>query len=103
MDPVRVKTIKTWRHRPPQTYRCYRGFANFIIALSPRGSAFYCPFEREEVGSFILLTLFGTFEVAPYASAYKPERHSGVETDASEYALGGIFSQLYGLFFSSKA
>ena len=116
MDPDRVETIREWKSRPPQNYRDVQvllGFCNFYRRFIRGYSQLAQPLTTLLKGSKngkksgdlskewgepqreAFLTLLGAFETAPMLKHFDPERQSRVEADASDYALGGIFSQLY--------
>jgi hypothetical protein len=114
MDPQRVQTIKEWKAYPPKTYRDIQvllGFCNFYrrfirdyarlarpLTMLLKGSK-----NGRKMGDFdkewgdkqrqAFLRLLGAFEQAPLLRHYDPNAPCRVETDASKYALGAIFSQ----------
>jgi RNase H-like domain found in reverse transcriptase/Reverse transcriptase (RNA-dependent DNA polymerase)/Integrase zinc binding domain/Chromo (CHRromatin Organisation MOdifier) domain/Integrase core domain len=116
MDPNRVKIISEWKDHPPLTYRDVQvilGFCNFYRRFIRNYSRIARPLTALLKGSKngkkkgdlakewgnkerqAFLSLLGSFETAPLLRHYDPDLPSRVETDASDYALGSIFSQLF--------
>jgi hypothetical protein len=116
MDPQRIRTIQEWKESPPQTYRdvqVFLGFCNFYRRFIRQYANHSRPLSQLLKGSKngrksgdlkkewgpeqqqAFLTLLDAFTEAPILRHYDPARQSKIETDASDVALGAIYSQLF--------
>jgi hypothetical protein len=116
MDPQRIQTIQEWKDHPPQSYRdvqIFLGFCNFYRRFIRRYAHYSRPLSQLLKGSKngkkfgdlkkewgpqqeqAFHTLLDAFTKAPILRHYDPSKPSKIETDASDVALGAIFSQLF--------
>jgi hypothetical protein len=104
MDPEKVKTIQDWL--PPPTLRDlqrFLGFANFYRRFI-QGFSSICrplndllrkttPWKWEPVCDAAFRALKAAFASAPILAPFDYSRRTVLETDASDWASGGILSQ----------
>ena len=104
MDPEKVKAIVDWQ-TPTSTrgVRSFLGFANFyrrfirgfsdlirpLVALTQQGT----PFNWTNKHTQVFERLKQMFTTAPVLMQFDPDRETVVETDASNWATGGVLSQ----------
>ncbi|MBW0514846.1 hypothetical protein O181_054561 [Austropuccinia psidii MF-1] len=105
MDQAKVQQILNWR--PPRNLKAFQsflGFANFyrrliknyskkissLTSFLKKGSCF--PLNEEALSQFHQLKK--AFTTSPILSHFNPSLPTIVETDASNYALGAILSQV---------
>jgi RNase H-like domain found in reverse transcriptase len=105
MDPAKVKVIQEW----PESWKVkdiqsFLGFANFyrqyiynysdIMVPLTRLTQKNIPWNFDESCKLAFLTLKQAFISAPVLTHYKPGCPLVIETDASDYALAAILSQV---------
>ena len=116
MDPRRVQTISEWKDHPPKSYydvQVFLGFCNFYRRFIRSYATLSRPITRllkgsrqgKKTGNFALewkeeqqeafLAMLNAFTKAPILRHYDPQRPSKIETDASNVALGAIYSQKF--------
>ena len=111
MDQRRVAAIQEWPKRKSyQEVQVFLGFVNFyrrfihhysqiagpltgLLKGSQRGIK-SGPFEWPESADQVFRRLTDVFNKAPLLKHFDPQLSIRIETDASEYALAGILSQL---------
>jgi len=114
MDPARTATIRDWE--APKTYRdvqVFLGFCNFYRRFIYDYSTITRPLTSLLKGSIrgrksgdlarewgpnqqaAFDRLVRAFQEAPLLRHYDPQQRSRIETDASNAALGAIYSQLF--------
>jgi len=104
MDPAKTRVIHEWP--PPRTMRevqSFLGFANFYRRFIENYSKVAYPltiltrkdkpFQWTDKAQSAFDNLKTAFTTAPVLAHYNPEFPCVVETDASDYSLGGILSQ----------
>jgi hypothetical protein len=105
MDPAKVKVIQDWPEpQKVKDIQSFLGFANFyrqyIHNYSDIVVPLTCltqkniPWNFDESCKFAFLTLKQAFISAPVLTHYKPGCPLVIETDASDYALAAILSQV---------
>ena len=107
MDKTKVQTILDWPEpRNLKALQSFLGFANFyqkfifnyskktchLSSLTKKDIK--CEFDPEAQKQFEALKL--AFTTAPILQHFNPELSTTIETDASDYALGAILSQVLG-------
>ncbi|MBW0565854.1 hypothetical protein O181_105569 [Austropuccinia psidii MF-1] len=106
MDQAKVQQILNWP--PPRNLKAlqsFLGFANFYRRFIKNYSKRICsltsflkkdshfPLNEEALRQFHQLK--EAFTIAPILSHFDPSLPTIVETDASDYALGAVLSQIY--------
>jgi hypothetical protein len=105
MDPAKVKVIQDWPEpRKVKDIQSFLGFANFyrryIHNYSDIVVPLTCltrkniPWNFDESCKLAFLTLKQAFISAPVLTHYKPSCPLVIKTDASDYALAAILSQV---------
>jgi RNase H-like domain found in reverse transcriptase len=105
MDPTKVKVIQDWSEpRKVKDIQSFLGFANFyrryihnysdIVAPLTRLTQKNIPWNFNESCKLAFLTLKQAFISTPVLTHYKPSCPLVIETDASNYALAAILSQV---------
>lgn len=115
MDPTRIQTIQEWKNHPPRSYhdvQVFLGFCNYYRRFIRRYSHISRPItsllkgskngrktgdfsqEWKEKQQNAFLELLDAFTRTPILRHYDPARPSRIETDASDVAVGAIYSQL---------
>lgn len=105
MDPEKTRAIRSWpAPRNQKETQRFLGFCNFYRRFIDHYSSIAAPltdltrngrpFAWTEAADRAFTTLKAAFESAPILNHYQPERQIIVETDCSDYALGGILSQI---------
>ena len=116
MDPARVQTIREWKEYPPIYYRDIQvllGFCNFYRRFIENYAKLAKPLNLLMVGmkngrkpgkigtawtdreQTAFISLLEAFEKAPLLRHFDPDRPGRIETDASNLAMGGVYSQQY--------
>jgi RNase H-like domain found in reverse transcriptase len=102
MNPAKVKVIQDWPEpQKVKDIQSFLGFANFygryihnysniVIPLTWKN----IPWNFDESCKLAFLTLKQAFISAPVLTHYKPGCPLVIETDASDYALAAILSQV---------
>ena len=114
MEDERIKTDKAWPEpKLTRDIQVFLGFANFYRRFIQRfskivapltsmlettagislGAADYSSFLNSEA-KLVFLRLGQAFIEAPILYHFDPERYIQIKTDASDYAIGGILSQV---------
>ena len=109
MDSKKVEAIKSWR-APTSTkeVRQFLGFANFyrlfikdyagttapLTALTGKKTA-KSPFVWTPIEQRAFEKLKEAFTSAPLLQAFDPDKEARIISDASNWAVGGVFSQRY--------
>jgi hypothetical protein len=104
MDAAKTRAIKHWP--PPRNLKelqRFLGFCNFYRRFIDHYSAISAPMNKlthsgrrwgwEVEADKAFNKLKSAFEGAPMLAHFHPERETIIETDCSDYALGGIISQ----------
>jgi RNase H-like domain found in reverse transcriptase len=105
MDPAKVKVIQDWPEpRKVKDIQSFLGFANFyrryihnysnIMVPLTRLTQKNIPWNFNKSCKLAFLTLKQAFISVPVLTHYKPSCPLVIETDASDYALAAIFSQV---------
>jgi RNase H-like domain found in reverse transcriptase/Integrase zinc binding domain len=105
MDPAKVKVIQNWPEpQKVKDIQSFLGFANFYRRYIHNYSDIVVPFtwltwknipwNFDESCKLAFLTLKQAFISAPVLTHYKPSCPLVIETDASDYALAAILSQV---------
>jgi RNase H-like domain found in reverse transcriptase len=105
IDPAKVKVIQDWPEpRKVKDIQSFLGFANFyrqyihnysnIVVPLTRLTQKNIPWNFNESCKLAFLTLKQAFILAPVLTHYKPGCPLVIETDASDYALAAILSQV---------
>ena len=105
MDPAKIKVIQDWPEpRKVKDIQSFLGFANFyrryihnysdIVVPLTRLTRKNIPWNFDEKCKLAFLTLKQAFITAPVLTHYKPGCPLVIETDASDYALAAILSQV---------
>jgi RNase H-like domain found in reverse transcriptase/Reverse transcriptase (RNA-dependent DNA polymerase) len=105
IDPAKVKVIQDWPEpRKVKDIQSFLGFANFYRRYIYNYSDIVVPLTRltqkniswnfDESCKLAILTLKQPFISAPALTHYKPGCLLVIETDASDYALAAILSQV---------
>jgi RNase H-like domain found in reverse transcriptase len=105
MDPAKVKVIQNWPEpRKVKDIQSFLGFANFyrryihnysdIVVPLTRLTQKNIPWNFDESCRLAFLTLKQAFLSAPVLTHYRPGCPLVIETDASDYALAAILSQV---------
>jgi RNase H-like domain found in reverse transcriptase len=105
MDPAKVKVIQDWPEpQKVKDIQSFLGFANFyrryihnysdIVVLLTQLTWKNIPWNFDESCKLAFLTLKQAFISAPVLTHYKPGCPLVIETDASDYALAAILSQV---------
>jgi hypothetical protein len=120
MDPSKVDAIQSWEEpKCVKDVQSFLGFANFYRRFIRNYSAIAGPMTaltKKDIGPFVFNDnaqaafkhLKGAFLEAPIMAHYNPEPQNWVETDASNYVVAGVLSQMHGdvlkpvAFFSKR-
>jgi RNase H-like domain found in reverse transcriptase len=105
MNPAKVKVIQDWPEpQKVKDIQSFLGFANFyrryihnysdIVVLLTCLTWKNIPWNFDESCKLAFLTLKQAFIFAPVLTHYKPGCPLVIETDASDYALAAILSQV---------
>jgi hypothetical protein len=105
MDPAKVKVIQDWPEpRKVKDIQSFLGFANFyrqyihnysdIVVPLTHLTWKNIPWNFDESCKLAFLTLKQAFISTPVLTHYKPGCPLVIETDASDYALAAILSQV---------
>jgi RNase H-like domain found in reverse transcriptase len=105
MDPAKVKVIQDWPEpRKVKDIQSFLGFADFyrryihnysdIVVPLTQLTRKNIPWNFDESCKLAFLTLKQAFISAPVLTHYKPGCPLVIETDASDYALAAILSQV---------
>jgi RNase H-like domain found in reverse transcriptase/Reverse transcriptase (RNA-dependent DNA polymerase) len=105
MDPAKVKVIQDWPEpRKVKDIQSFLGFVNFyrqyihnysnIVVPLTRLTQKNIPWNFNESCKLAFLTLKQAFISTPVLTHYKPGCPLVIETDASDYALAAILSQV---------
>jgi hypothetical protein len=105
MDPAKVKVIQDWPEpRKVKDIQSFLDFANFyrryiydysdIVVSLTQLTQKNIPWNFDESCKLAFLTLKQAFISAPVLTHYKPGCPLVIETDASDYALAAILSQV---------
>ena len=101
MDPAKVKVIQDWPEpRKVKDIQSFLGFTNFYRRYIHNYSDIVVPLTHltrknfDEKCKLAFLTLKQAFTTAPVLTHYKPGCPLVIETDASDYALAAILSQV---------
>ena len=105
MDPEKTRAIRSWpAPRNVKETQRFLGFCNFYRRFIDHYSAIASPltdltrgdrpFQWSAQAEAAFTALKTAFESAPVLAHYHPDHPIIVETDCSDYALGGILSQI---------
>jgi hypothetical protein len=107
MSPIKVKSIKDWAEpRSVKNVQQFLGFANFYRRFNDGFSKVARPlteltkqeakkkFTWSEGAGSAFTTLKRLFTQAPILVHFHPEKPTVVETDASDFALSAVLSQV---------
>ena len=104
MDPKKVETISTWTPpKSPTGVRSFLGFANFyrrfIKGYSDLASPLFGLLKKDVIFNWttdcdtVFTELKQRFTTGPILVHFDGTRQTRIETDASDYALGGVLLQ----------
>ena len=105
MDPAKIKVIQDWPEpQKVKDIQSFLGFANFyrhyiqnyldIVVPLTCLTRKNMPWNFDEKCKLAFLSLKQAFMSAPVLTHYKPDCLLVIETDASDYALAAILSQI---------
>lgn len=104
MDPAKTRSIDEWP-APQNTkdVQSFLGFANFYRRFIKGFSGIVAPITRllrkgqlwgwDRAAQAAFDALKKAFATAPVLAYYDPNKHCVLETDASDFAIGGVLSQ----------
>jgi hypothetical protein len=107
MDPTKVEAIQSWEQpRCVKDVQSFLGFANFyrrfirnystiagpMTALTKKDIG---PFDFDDAAKAAFIKLKDAFMEAPILAHYNPELQNWIETDASNYVVAGVLSQMH--------